>query len=156
MIADTSCPLCKDNFASYQSMIRHVGRKHPTEDISNIQKKFVACSTVGFYLFFLVFVDCSCIQFNSWSFCLVIFLVDCSCKAFFIVRRCSMILIMFSESGCVWKIEGTASKMKKKVYSRKFCNFYSLKFYYASKSKECLEGKSRCDINEKFLKPAPA
>lgn len=52
MIADTSCPLCKDNFASYQSMIRHVGRKHPTEDISNIQKKFVACSTVGFYLFF--------------------------------------------------------------------------------------------------------
>uniref|UniRef100_F1L1J4 Zinc finger protein 467 n=1 Tax=Ascaris suum TaxID=6253 RepID=F1L1J4_ASCSU len=42
---DTSCPLCKDNFASYQSMIRHVGRKHPTEDISNIQKKFVACST---------------------------------------------------------------------------------------------------------------
>ncbi|KHN74354.1 Zinc finger protein [Toxocara canis] len=42
---DKSCPVCKEHFASYQSVVRHMGRKHPNEDINNYQKKYVACSS---------------------------------------------------------------------------------------------------------------
>ncbi|VDM40809.1 unnamed protein product [Toxocara canis] len=37
---DKSCPVCKEHFASYQSVVRHMGRKHPNEDINKYQKKY--------------------------------------------------------------------------------------------------------------------